>query len=97
MGDLRVKVIEIKGNCPVYEVGDEFILLEGYKLRTEKPICMHSLASIMPYYMALNKGISPKDLSLGNERKAYVQCLDPCEYTGGGTVILEITVGKSNG
>jgi len=22
--------------------------------------------------------------------KAYVQCLDPCDYTGGGTVIFEI-------
>jgi uncharacterized repeat protein (TIGR04076 family) len=45
----------------------------------------------MPYYNALFRGIDPQDLGLSNDRnKAYVQCLDPCDYTGGGTVIFEI-------
>ena len=55
---------------------------------------MHSLASIMPYYVALPKGIEPKTLGLAKEvNKAYLQCLDPCEITGGGTVVLEVVSG----
>jgi len=47
----------------------------------------------MPYYVALSKEIPPKILGLSGtkEGRAYVQCLDPCEITGGGTVIFEIT------
>jgi len=93
MSDLRVKVKEIKGNCPVYKKGDSFSILDGYKLKADKPICMHSLASLMPYYVGLSKGISSEELGLGKE-KARVQCLDPCSYTGGGTVIFEIGVEK---
>jgi len=92
---LLIKVIEIEGKCPVYSVGDRIILDEGYKvnLRETTNICMHSLASIMPYYNALYNGISPKKLGLANrEGKACVQCLDPCEITGGGTVVFEIEV-----
>lgn len=90
MSDLRVKVLEIRGYCPVYAIGDEFTILEGYKLWTESLVCMHSLASILPYYMALSKGVSPKELGLGDAEAAHIQCLDPCEYTGGGTVIFQI-------
>jgi len=54
---------------------------------------MHFLTSLMPYYVALSKEIPPKSLGLSGtkDEKAYVQCLDPCEITGGGTVIFEIT------
>jgi len=45
---------------------------------------------MMPYYVALSKGVDPKILGLAkNNGKAYLQCLDPCEHTGGGTVIFE--------
>jgi uncharacterized repeat protein (TIGR04076 family) len=45
----------------------------------------------MPYYVALYRGVDPKELGLSKDgRKAYVQCLDPCDYTGGGTVTFEI-------
>ena len=92
MSGLRIEVYEIKGNCPVYKKGDEFFISEGYKLKSPGLICMHSLSSIMPYYVALSKGISPEELGLGkDDDTAYVQCLDPCEYTGGGTVIFKIT------
>lgn len=89
--NLIVKVVEINGKCPVYEVGDKFYIREGYKLESQGFICMHSLASIMPYYNALSEGVSPEKLGLGKGNKAYVQCLDPCKYTGGGTVVFEIT------
>jgi len=92
MADLKIEVIEIKGKCPVYIKGEEFYIVDGYKLKTNKAICMHSLASILPYYIALSKEISPKVLGLSkNNINAYIQCLDPCEYTGGGSVIFKIS------
>lgn len=89
--DLRVEVIKIKGHCPVYTVGDSFRIREGFKLVAEKPLCMHSLASIIPYYVALSRGVSPAELGLARKGNvAYVQCLDPCGHTGGGTVVFAI-------
>ena len=88
--DLNVEAVQIRGHCPVYALGDRFAILEGYKLRAEKPLCLHSLASMLPYYVALSHGVSPKELGLGQEDGAYVQCLDPCEHTGGGTVVFRI-------
>jgi len=96
--DLRVEVVEIKGHCPVYAVGDSFRILEGFKLVAEKSLCMHSLASLMPYYLALSRGVSPVELGLAREGNvAYVQCLDPCERTGGGTVVFAISLGRPEG
>ena len=89
--DLVIRVVEVKGLCPIYKVGDAFHLIDGFKLVAERPLCMHSLSSLMPYYVALSRGISPTELGLAQKGKvAYVQCLDPCEYTGSGTVIFEI-------
>ncbi len=36
--DLVIRVKEIQGHCPVYQVGDSFLLKEGYKLVTEIPL-----------------------------------------------------------
>ena len=88
---LLVEVVEIKGHCPVYTVGDSFRILEGFKLVAGKPLCMHSLASLMPYYVALSRGVSPVELGLAHEGEvAYLQCLDPCQRTGGGTVVFAV-------
>jgi uncharacterized repeat protein (TIGR04076 family) len=93
MMDLVIRVKEIKGRCPVYEVNDSFRLIEGYKLVSEKPLCMHSLAAILPHYNALS--ISPPErwglAGKDNINKAYVQCLDAHSYTDGGTAIFEIS------
>jgi uncharacterized repeat protein (TIGR04076 family) len=91
---LIIEVIEIRGTCPVYEIGDRIVLDDGYKVNLEESdnICMHSLASILPYYNALAKGIEPKELGLAQKGEAaYLQCLDPQEHTGGGTVIFKVT------
>jgi uncharacterized repeat protein (TIGR04076 family) len=91
---LIIEVTEIKGLCPVYKTGDKIVLDEGYKVNLEETtsICMHSLASILPYYNALAKGVEPQDLGLAKKGDAaYIQCLDPQERTGGGTVIFRIT------
>jgi hypothetical protein len=47
----------------------------------------------MPYHVTLYKEIPPKSLGLSGtkEVKDYVQRLDPCEITGGGTVIFEVS------
>ncbi len=116
MKSLIIKVIEIVDNCPVYKIGDEIVLDEGYKINLQKTnaICMHSLASIFPYYVALSNDVDPANLGLtkkknykryddayknnidnnntikGEDKSAFVQCLDPCKYTGGGTVVFEI-------
>ena len=92
---LVIKVVEIKGSCPVYNIGNKISLQNGYILdpaETDK-VCMHSLASILPYYVALSKGVKSKDLGLskGDSEEAYLQCLDPCELTDGGTVIFKIS------
>ena len=90
---LVVQVKEISGVCPVYKVGDTFKLEEGYRLVSDIPLCMHSLASLIPYYNALRIS-EPCTLGLAGKsekNKAYVQCLDPSTYTGGGTVIFEIS------
>ena len=91
---LIVEVIDIKGKCPVYEIGEKIVLDEGYKVNLEETdnICMHSLSSLLPYYNALAKGVSPVLLGLVNKGEdAYIQCLDPQEYTDGGTVTFRIS------
>lgn len=98
MKTLIIIVKEIVGKCPVYKIGDKIVIDRGYKVNLSQTdaICMHSLSSIMPYYVALSNGVKPKDLGLAGEgsdkENAFVQCLDPCKYTGGGTVIFEIKI-----
>ena len=56
---------------------------------------MHSLAWLTSYYVALSKGVSPPQWGLAGEGcRAYVQCLDPVKYTGGGKVTFEVEVCK---
>jgi uncharacterized repeat protein (TIGR04076 family) len=92
--ELVIKVVDVKGKCPVYKIGNKITLKEGYILdpAASGRVCMHSLASVLPYYVALAKGVHAKDLGLsqGGSAEAYVQCLDPCEITGGGTVRFQM-------
>ena len=66
---------------------------QPFRISISASITAHAFASLLPYIVALRKGIKPKELGLGRGEKAYVQCLDPePPYTDGGTVIFEITV-----
>jgi uncharacterized repeat protein (TIGR04076 family) len=90
--DLVVTVKEVKGHCPVFRVGDLFALKACYQLVSNVPVCMHALSALMPWYNALRVS-EPADWGLdgkNDKTKAYIQCPDPCQYTGGGTVIMEI-------
>lgn len=88
-----VKVKEVIGNCPVYNINDSFILEDGYKLISDKPLCMHSLSSIIPFYNALRVENPDKFGIAGKEDKntGFIQCPDACSYTNGGTVIFELS------
>jgi uncharacterized repeat protein (TIGR04076 family) len=92
--DLEVQILEIKGHCPVYGEGDVFLIQEGYKLMAPEgsALCLHGLASLLTFSAALSRGITPHALGLGPEgsEQAMVQCPDPCERTGGGTVLFGI-------
>lgn len=91
--NLVIRIKEIKGHCPVYQVNDSFKLIDGYQLVSDKPVCMHSLASLMPYYNALRVtapgqwGLAGKD----DPEKACIQCPDAHSHTDGGTAIFEIS------
>ncbi len=90
--ELIVQVKEIVGTCPVYKIGDQFKIEGGYRLVSDIPLCMHSLASLLPHYNALRIS-EPGMWGLSgriDKNKAYIQCLNPTTYTGGGTVIFEI-------
>lgn len=91
---LVIKVREIRGECPVYEKGDK-IVIEGPKIKLEETdaICVHALACLSTFLVALRDGAPPPELGLAKRgRTAYFQCLDPGDpYTSGGTVIFEVT------
>ena len=93
--DIKVTVKEIRGKCPTYKKGDSFVLKAGYQLVSDGPVCMHGLAALMPYYNALRVS-EPSEWGLEgkeDQSKAYIQCPDPYDCTGGGTVIFEISKG----
>jgi len=94
---LIIRVEEIRGRCPVYQEGDRIVLDDGYRfnLGETTACCMHSLGPILPFYGALAKGVPPGRMGLAHRDdkgggKAYIHCPDPCEHTGGGTVLFSI-------
>lgn len=89
---LKIQVVDIQGHCPVYRVGDTFYIEEGFKLVSERPVCMHALQSLNPYYVALSRGVTPSELGIaGEDGAAYVQCLDPQKFTDGGTATFRLS------
>jgi len=91
---LIITVKEIRGRCPVFDVGDK-IVVEEPRIALEKTdaFCIHALGSMLSMIVALSRGVSFKELGLAkeNDNVGYVQCLDPgLPYTFGGTVVFEI-------
>lgn len=91
--EISITAEEIKGKCPVYNVGDK-IFFSGPEIVKEKTdaICIHALPPLLHFVMALREGADPLKTGLAKEGKAaYVQRPDPGEpYTNGGTVIFKI-------
>lgn len=75
----------------MYKVGDK-IVINGPKILLDKTdaICIHALAPLLHYVIALREGVDPRKLGSSKDGKyAYIQCVDPGEpYTEGGTVIF---------
>jgi len=91
---LVVSVKEIRGNCPVFNVGDR-VVVESPKIVVERTdsICGHAFGCMLSMIVALSRGISFKELGSATEEgeKGYFQCLDPGKpYTNGGTVLFEV-------
>jgi uncharacterized repeat protein (TIGR04076 family) len=92
---LEIKVVEVRGHCPVYKVGDK-ITVDDPEIVLEKTdaLCTHALSSLLHYVLVLEREVDAVDLGLSKSNdgeNAYIQCLDPGEpYTHGGTVIFKI-------
>ena len=92
---LLVEVVRIEGRCDAYEVGDSFRVERGWLLVAERPVCMHALSALLPYYVALSRGVTPRELGLAREGgeesdAAFLRCPDPCDITGGGSVTFRV-------
>jgi uncharacterized repeat protein (TIGR04076 family) len=91
---LVITAKEIRGNCPVFNVGDR-IVVESPKIIADKTdnICIHAFGCMLSMIVPLSHGVNFKALGLATEEdeKGYIQCLDPGKpYTDGGTVLFEI-------
>jgi len=88
---LEIEVCEIKGKCPVYNVGNRMVI-DNPKIVLEETdaVCVHALSSLLHYVIALDEGVDPRKLGLSKESEnAYIQCVDPGQpYTDGGTVVF---------
>jgi len=81
----------VNGYCPVFKVGDK-IVVDGPNLilKETDAVCIHALAPLLHYIVALDRGVDPRVLGLSKTPdEAYIQCVDPGRpYTDGGTVIF---------
>ena len=92
---LILKVIEIKGHCPVYKVGEKTII-SGSEIDLENTdkACVHALLSLGSFIVGLREGIPPLTVGLSKKKggPAYFQCLDPDPpWTNGGKVLFEVS------
>lgn len=73
MNKLIIKVKEIKGNCAVYK-GGERIVISGPEidLKETDKICVHALASILYYVVALREGVDPVGLGLAKKEIKHI-------------------------
>ena len=88
-----INAIEIRGECPVYKMGDE-IIIEGFYIKSGESanVCMHAFSAMQTLLSAFMHGSSAKDLGIGTEKDiGYLRCPDPgSPYTLGGTVTFRL-------
>lgn len=93
MTKLMITVKEIRGQCEVHSKGDR-IVIDGAEIDLDNTdsICIHALAPILHYAVALREGVDPVKLGLAKQgNKAYIHCPDSGKpYTNGGEVIFEV-------
>ncbi len=90
---IKITVEDIKGNCPIYRIGDE-IIFNKYYIDTSKsaPVCIHAFLSMASIIYAASHGVSLKDTGIGeNDDEGFLTCPDPGPpYTCGGSVLFKI-------
>jgi len=92
---LEIEVVEVRGHCPVYKIGDKIVVADP-KILLEKTdaLCTHALSSLLHYVLVLERGADTVDLGLSksdDREHAYIQCVDPGQpYTKGGTVVFKL-------
>lgn len=69
MPKLIIEISEIRGKCPVYNVGDK-IVIDGPEIVLERTdaVCIHALAPLLHYVVALRDGADPRKLGLSKKR-----------------------------
>jgi uncharacterized repeat protein (TIGR04076 family) len=92
---LEIEVVEVRGYCPVYKVGDKIVIDDPEIVLDETDaLCTHALSSLLHYVLALERGADSVELGLSkldDREHAYIQCLDPGDpYTHGGTVVFKV-------
>jgi uncharacterized repeat protein (TIGR04076 family) len=92
---LEIEVIEVRGYCPVYKIGDKIVVADPeIVLEKTDALCTHALSSLLHYVLVLERGADPVELGLSkseDKEHAYIQCVDPGEpYTQGGTVVFKV-------
>ncbi len=103
MGDTKYRLVitvkEIRGICPVFNVGHKIVVdVPEILPKQTDALCVHALGSMLSMIVALSKGVSFEELGLAKREGdvGYVQCLDPGPpTTHGGTVLFEIQREKS--
>ena len=78
---LEIKVHEIRGNCPIYKVGDR-ITIDDPKVVLDKTDALrtHALSTLLHYVTILEHDWCPVKLGLTTGEDtghAYMQCVDP--------------------
>ena len=92
---LEIEVVEVRGYCPVYKVGDKIVIDDpAIVLEKTDALCVHALSSLLHYVLVLERSGDPVELGLTkpeDREHAYIQCLDPGEpFTHGGTAIFKV-------
>mgnify|MGYP006298347997 CR=1 FL=1 len=91
---LVLEVAKIKGNCPVYNIGDKsFINGPEIDLERSDKVCIHALFALGTFIVDLREGMNPSKIGLSKKEEGvgYFQCLDPGPpYTNGGTVLFKV-------
>lgn len=86
--DVRVKVVKVKGECPIFKEGDEFQLHRGYIL--EGKFCFHALLALSSFLQILARGYSARAMGFEEHDRIIAQCPDAKN-----TVIFELS--RENG
>lgn len=92
---LEIEVVEVRGYCPVYKIGDKIVIDDPeIVLEETDALCTHALSSLLHYVLVLERDADPVELGLSkpeDREHAYLQCVDPGKpYTQGGTVIFKV-------